>query len=94
MDSLSNFETAGLSVQLSSSSNVIGVENAILSITVQPETVMLEEGTLVVNFPMYYENSGSDQMIGESPSCSADGLTIKDCIFNSASRQLTIIYQT
>ena len=58
--SLTSFETAGLTVTLSTDSNVIGASNAVLSLEVDPETRMLSDGTLVVNFPMYYENSGSD----------------------------------
>jgi len=93
--SLTSFEPGGLSLTLSSSSNVIGQSNAVLSITVDPETYMVADGTLVVMFPEYYKDSGSDQMIGvTSPSCSADGFDIENCVFNSASRSLTIVYQT
>ena len=62
--SLNNFETVGLSATLASSSDIIGDTNAILEIYVDPETVLSSTGTLVVNFPEYYENSQRDQMIG------------------------------
>lgn len=93
--SLTLFETAGLDISLSSDSEVVGKINSVLSVVAKPDTSMSSVGTLVINFPLYYENSGSDQMIGEiNPSCSADDkLTITNCIFNFASRQLTISYE-
>jgi len=39
---------------------VIGDKNAILQINVDPKTVMTSTGRLIVNFPYYYEASGSD----------------------------------
>lgn len=58
--SLPNFETSSVSGSLSSSSTTIGDKNAILTITVVPETVLAGNGILVVNFPEYYEAAGSD----------------------------------
>ena len=49
----------------------------------------------MVNFPNYYQDAGSDQMIGTiSPSCSSDGLEISACEFNPSSRILTVRYET
>ena len=93
--SLSSFETASLTASLSSSSNVVGDDQAILQIDIEPETTMVASGQVVVRFPDYYENAGSDQMIAETdPSCSSDTLEITDCEFAPASRQLSIYYET
>ena len=58
--SLTLFETAGLAISLSSDSDVIGANNAVLSVVANPATVMASVGTLVINFPLYYADSGSD----------------------------------
>ena len=56
---------------------------------------MAGEGSVILELPDYYEDAGSDQMIGlTSPSCSSDELTIIDCEFNMASRILTVTYET
>lgn len=49
--SLSTFEISTLTGSLSSSSDVVGDKNAILTITVVPETVLAGNGIFVVNFP-------------------------------------------
>lgn len=91
---LTSFEPGGLEISLSSSSNIIGDNNAVLNLGVVPETFLVAAGTIVVNFPQYYKDAGSDQMISvTTPSCSADGVTINECLFNSASRSLTITYE-
>ena len=92
---LTNFEVADISASLSSSSNVVGDKTATLTITVDPGTQLAGEGTVVLNVPEYYTDAGSDQMIGRSSSCASDGdLVNVSCEFLSASRQLTISYET
>ena len=61
---LSNFEPSSIAATLSSSSSVIADRQETLTVTVTPSTVMLADGGLIIYFPDYYENSGSDQMIG------------------------------
>ena len=60
---LSNFEASSITATLSSSSSIIADAEETLTVTVTPSTVMLANGGLVIYFPDYYENSGSDQMI-------------------------------
>ena len=79
---------------MTSSSSVIADSPVWLTVAVLPSTVMLANGGLVVYFPDYYENSGSDQMVTESnPTCTGYELTVSQCTFNTAFRQLSLSYR-
>ena len=79
---------------LSSSSDKVGASPVTLTVTVDPSTVMLADGGVIIYFPDYYEDSGSDQMIAQNnPSCSGNNLYVSQCDFNTAFRQLSIKYQ-
>ena len=55
---------------------------------------MTAKGRVLVSIPEYYENAGSDYMIGTPyPACSADSAFVKSCYFNQATLTLTIEYE-
>ena len=90
---LSNFEVSSITAALSSSSNVVADTGETLTVSVTPSTLMLAVGGLVIFFPEYYEDASSNQMISVSnPACSGTGMSVTRCEFNTAFRQLTLLY--
>jgi hypothetical protein len=89
------FTPTTLTVSLSSSSTVVGANGATLKATVTSATMIPGTGTLLLNFPLYYTNSGTqDQMISTtSPICSGTDITVLSCYFTPQSRLLTLNYK-
>ena len=90
---LSSFVVSSVSASLSSSSSVVGDTGETLTVSVTPSTLMLAQGGLVIFFPEYYEDASSNQMISVSnPACSGTDMFVSRCEFNTAFRQLTLLY--
>ena len=90
---LSNFVVSSITASLSSSSNVVAGTGETLTVSVTPSTLMLAVGGLVIFFPEYYEDARSNQMISVSnPACSGTSMSVTRCEFNTAFRQLTLLY--
>jgi len=54
---------------------------------VDPDTLMRANGRLLVDFPDYYSNAGSDQMISTTnPYCYGSQMLVLSCKFNSAAK--------
>jgi hypothetical protein len=66
-----------------SSSAIVGALNEKLVVDVLPKTKLSREGSLVISFPEYYENSGSDAMISTAkPKCETVDGTVTSCEYN------------
>ena len=91
---LSYFKPTGLTATISSSSTIVGAEQATLTVQVTPKYILAAAGYVEITFPEYYPDAGSHYMIDKtSPTCiTSSAASILACTFDKSTRRLVIQY--
>ena len=54
-----------MAVELTSSSNVVGERDGILTIVADPQTMLTGAGYIILTVPEYYPDAGGDYMVSD-----------------------------